>query len=164
MLRPVRTVRVTSKEELDAALASADQITVEGDDELLTYAVNRAAGDSDIWLRELLDLQPSSPRTGNIEVRALSWHVGVVILPIRYFQKNAVALAALGLVAIFAIVGGIGWLLKWPVLALLLPMAAIIAIVALFLSSCRPGSRPPTPVWMRAGPLRSSWVHGSGPM
>jgi hypothetical protein len=45
MLRPVRTVTVTSKEELDAALASADQITVEGDDELLTYAVNEAAGD-----------------------------------------------------------------------------------------------------------------------
>jgi hypothetical protein len=46
MLRPVRTVRVTSKEELDAALATtADQITVEGDDELLSYAINKAAGD-----------------------------------------------------------------------------------------------------------------------
>lgn len=45
MLRPVRTARVTSKEELDAALATADQITVEGDDELLSYAVNKAAGD-----------------------------------------------------------------------------------------------------------------------
>jgi hypothetical protein len=43
MLRPVRTVRVTSKEELDAALAMmADQIT---DDELLSYAINKAAGD-----------------------------------------------------------------------------------------------------------------------
>jgi cobalamin biosynthesis Mg chelatase CobN len=45
MLRPVRTVFVTTKEELDAALATADQITVEGDDELLSYAVNQAAGD-----------------------------------------------------------------------------------------------------------------------
>ena len=45
MLRPVRTVRVATKEELDAALAAADQITVEGDDELLTYAVNKAAGE-----------------------------------------------------------------------------------------------------------------------
>jgi hypothetical protein len=45
MLRPVRTVRVTTKEELDAALATADQITVEGDDELLSYAANKAAGD-----------------------------------------------------------------------------------------------------------------------
>ena len=44
MLRPVRTVRVTTKEELDAALATAaDQVIVEGDDDLLTYAVNTAA-------------------------------------------------------------------------------------------------------------------------
>jgi hypothetical protein len=46
MLRPTRTVRVTTREELDAALATADQVTVEGDDELLTYAVNKAAHDS----------------------------------------------------------------------------------------------------------------------
>jgi hypothetical protein len=45
VLRPVQTVIVTSKEELDAALATADQITVEGDDELLSYAVNKAADD-----------------------------------------------------------------------------------------------------------------------
>jgi hypothetical protein len=45
MLRPVRTVRATTKEEVDAALARADQITVEGDDELLSYAVNKAARD-----------------------------------------------------------------------------------------------------------------------
>jgi hypothetical protein len=35
MLRPARTVRVTTKEEVEVALATADQITVEGDDELL---------------------------------------------------------------------------------------------------------------------------------
>jgi hypothetical protein len=44
MLRPVKTASVTTKEELDVALATADQITVEGDDELLSYAVNKAAG------------------------------------------------------------------------------------------------------------------------
>jgi hypothetical protein len=37
MLRPARTVRVTTKEETDATFATADQITVEGDDKLLTY-------------------------------------------------------------------------------------------------------------------------------
>jgi hypothetical protein len=45
MLRPVRTARATTKEEVDAALATADQITVEGDDELLSYAINKAAVD-----------------------------------------------------------------------------------------------------------------------
>jgi hypothetical protein len=135
---------VTSKEELDAALASADQITAEGDDELLTYAVNKA-GAGDTWLRELLALQPSPPRTGEIGVDAvptvIRWGVGVDILLIRllirYFQKNAVALAALGLLAILAIVGVIGWLHRWPILALLLPVAAVVASVALFLIACQ---------------------------
>jgi len=45
MLRPVRTVLATTKEEVDAALATADQITVEGGDELLSYAVDKAAED-----------------------------------------------------------------------------------------------------------------------
>jgi hypothetical protein len=45
VLRPVKTVLATTKEELDAALATADQITVECDDELLSYAVNKAARD-----------------------------------------------------------------------------------------------------------------------
>src|SRR5690348_1333426 len=44
MLRPVRTARVTTKRELDAALATADQVTIEGDDDLLSYAMNKAAG------------------------------------------------------------------------------------------------------------------------
>jgi hypothetical protein len=43
--RPARIVRVTHESELDAALASADQIVVEGDDRLLTLAVSRATGD-----------------------------------------------------------------------------------------------------------------------
>jgi hypothetical protein len=45
MFRPLLTALVTSKQELDAALATADQITVEGDDDLLSYAVSKAAND-----------------------------------------------------------------------------------------------------------------------
>jgi hypothetical protein len=44
MLRPMRIVRVTTKEELGAALATADQVVVEGDDELLSYAVSSGSG------------------------------------------------------------------------------------------------------------------------
>jgi hypothetical protein len=36
---------VTTKAEFDAALGSADQVIVEGDDELSSYAVSKAAGD-----------------------------------------------------------------------------------------------------------------------
>ncbi len=43
--RAVRTVRVTTRQELDAALDSADQVVVEGDDQLLSYAVARASND-----------------------------------------------------------------------------------------------------------------------
>jgi hypothetical protein len=46
--RPARVVRVTSKEELDSALASADQLIVEGDDRLLSYAVTKAARDAQL--------------------------------------------------------------------------------------------------------------------
>lgn len=45
LFRRAKTVRVGSKEELDAALATADQVIVEGSDELLSYAVNRASRD-----------------------------------------------------------------------------------------------------------------------
>ena len=43
LFRPTRVVRVTSKEELDSALASADQVIVEGDDQLLSYAAAKAS-------------------------------------------------------------------------------------------------------------------------
>ncbi|HLY88785.1 MAG TPA: hypothetical protein VKQ27_07350 [Acetobacteraceae bacterium] len=43
MSRPVRTVHATSKGEIDHALATADRIIVEGDEELLSYAIDRAA-------------------------------------------------------------------------------------------------------------------------
>lgn len=43
MSRPVRTVHATSRGEIDHALATADRIIVEGDDDLLSYAINKAA-------------------------------------------------------------------------------------------------------------------------
>jgi hypothetical protein len=43
-VRPFAAI-VTTQEEFDAALAKADQITVEGDDALLSYAINKAAAD-----------------------------------------------------------------------------------------------------------------------
>ena len=43
MSRQVRTAHATSKGEIDQALPTADRIIVEGDDELLSYAINRAA-------------------------------------------------------------------------------------------------------------------------
>jgi hypothetical protein len=45
LFRPPRIIRVTTEEELDSALASADQVIVEGDDRLLSYAATKASGD-----------------------------------------------------------------------------------------------------------------------
>jgi hypothetical protein len=45
LLQPARIVRVTSEQELDSALGSADQVIVEGDDRLLSYAVSKASND-----------------------------------------------------------------------------------------------------------------------
>jgi hypothetical protein len=44
-LRTARVVRVTTERELDDALASADQVIVEGDDRLLSLAVAKASSD-----------------------------------------------------------------------------------------------------------------------
>ncbi len=46
--RPTRVVHVTSKDELDAALLSADQVIVEGSDQLLSYAVAKASHDPEL--------------------------------------------------------------------------------------------------------------------
>jgi hypothetical protein len=43
--RPSRVVTVTTQEELDSAFGSADELIVEGDDALLSYAANKASGD-----------------------------------------------------------------------------------------------------------------------
>jgi hypothetical protein len=45
LLRPTRIVRATTEQELDSALGSADQVIVEGDGRLLSYAVARASSD-----------------------------------------------------------------------------------------------------------------------
>ena len=68
--RPARVVRVTSKEELDSALASADQVIVEGDDRLLSYAVTKAARDAplsnvDIQMRGRLIYVAENAVTGD---------------------------------------------------------------------------------------------------
>ena len=55
--RPMRIVRVATKEEFDAALATADQVIVEGDDQLLSYAATKA---SQIQSLPELILKPSS--------------------------------------------------------------------------------------------------------
>src|SRR5215472_10524793 len=47
MLPRARIVRVTTKEALDATLllGTADQVIVEGDEQLLSYAIAKASGD-----------------------------------------------------------------------------------------------------------------------
>jgi hypothetical protein len=45
LFQPATTIRVTTKAELDAALKTADKVIVDGDDQLLTYAVAQASGD-----------------------------------------------------------------------------------------------------------------------
>ena len=115
MLRPVQTVRVTTREELDAALATADQITVDGDDELLSYAVNKAAGDPEnqiaVKLEDRRTVWPSPPPSP------------------RRVSKTAVAVAAA--FAIIVIIAGLSWLLfsaptnaPHPVIAAPPPIAA----------------------------------------
>lgn len=57
-LRPPRIVRVTNERELDAALDSADQVIVEGDDRLLSYAVAKASGDPESRVSVELQARP----------------------------------------------------------------------------------------------------------
>lgn len=45
LFRRARIIRVTTEQELESALQSADQVIVEGDDRLLSYAVARASND-----------------------------------------------------------------------------------------------------------------------
>src|SRR5271168_3032322 len=45
--RPSRVVTVTTQQELDSAFGSADELIVEGDDALLSYAATKASGDPD---------------------------------------------------------------------------------------------------------------------
>ena len=45
LFQPKRIVRATTEQEIDSALATADQVVVEGDDQLLSYAVGKASAD-----------------------------------------------------------------------------------------------------------------------
>ncbi len=60
-LRPLRTVHVSTREALDAALRSADRVVVEGDDSLLSYAVKKIAGDTEHQVDIELDPPMPSP-------------------------------------------------------------------------------------------------------
>src|SRR5258708_14414693 len=57
--RPARIIRVPTGQELDSAVGSADQVIVEGDDQLLSYAVTKASNDPlsriavEIWGRSI---------------------------------------------------------------------------------------------------------------
>src|SRR5262249_53093394 len=72
----MRVVRATSKEEFDTALATADQVIVEGDDELLSYAATKASHDPQL-------------SSVDVEVRAHSVSVGRTLAA----GKSAVATA-----------------------------------------------------------------------
>ena len=116
MLRPVRTILATTREEVDTALATADQITVEGDDELLSYAVNKAAGDPEN--RVTIDYGQLS-----------SWFRPTLGSGVQFTPPRG-AMAALALVALVALLSifvvflapASGW-----------PLVAIVAIVAVTL-------------------------------
>lgn len=96
MLRPVRTVSVTTKEELDEALATADQITVEGDDRLLSYAATKAAGDAG----NRIDIEIPPPVTASAPT----------LLTRKRSRQRRFALALLPLVLFLAIgVYGLRW-------------------------------------------------------
>jgi len=61
MFRPTRIVRVTSRQELDSALGSADQLIVEGDEGLLSYAVAKASSDPQNRIAIELEGKPEDP-------------------------------------------------------------------------------------------------------
>ena len=45
LFQPKRIIHATTEQEIDAALETADQVIVEGDDQLLSYAVGKASAD-----------------------------------------------------------------------------------------------------------------------
>jgi hypothetical protein len=118
MVRPVRTVRVTSKEEVDAALATADQVVVEGDDELLTYAINTA--EAGAFKKEFVGVTvPNSAAAlagGKAPVRE-ALHDEVVVFgdehatEPRSRSRSGIAIGV-AVVALLIIAGVIGWYLR----------------------------------------------------
>jgi hypothetical protein len=98
MRRPARTVRVRTKEELDAAFATADQIVVDGDDSLLSYAVSKASNDPENN-QVSVDFEPGPrelPRTGKADVALRVRAVGGISSPLLPLVL-AVAVAVLAI-------------------------------------------------------------------
>src|SRR3984957_7659019 len=98
MLRPARTVRVRTKEELAAAFATADQIVVDGDDSLLSYAVSKASNDPENN-QVSVDFEPGPrelPRTGKADVALRVRAVGGISSPLLPLVL-AVAVAVLAI-------------------------------------------------------------------
>jgi hypothetical protein len=79
LFRPKRIVHATTEQEIDAALETADQVIVEGDDRLLSYAVNQAAADP----LSTIEVE-SGQQTISIDVkpeqRRSEWRRGATIL------------------------------------------------------------------------------------
>jgi len=77
-LRPARIVRATNEQELDSALSSADQVIVEGDDRLLSYAVAKASTDSENQIA--IELWPHSSSVddyaANVITDSPATHIG----------------------------------------------------------------------------------------
>jgi hypothetical protein len=69
-LRPARIVRATNEQELDSALSSADQVIVEGDDRLLSYAVAKASTDSENQIA--IELRPRSFSVGDYAANVIT--------------------------------------------------------------------------------------------
>ena len=110
MVRPTRTVRVTSKEEVDAALATADQVVVEGDDELLTYAINTA--EAGAFKKEFVGV---TVRLGANSAAALAGGKAPVreahATEARSRSRSGIAIGV-AVVALLIIAGAIGWYLR----------------------------------------------------
>ena len=160
MRRPARTVRVRTKEELDAAFATADQIVVDGDDSLLSYAVSKASNDPENN-QVSVDFEPGPrelPRTGKADVALRVRAVGGISSPLlplvlvvavavlailvgAYYYSAAIHISPQGIKPPGPTTPPLVFAPTTPppsdfwsnLPSLMWPLAAIVAIVALFL-------------------------------
>jgi hypothetical protein len=100
-----KTASVTTRAELDAALGRSDEVIVEGDDALLSYALARIAKDPSVELTSATTARvfaPAAPSDGDATLLAPS-----ALLPARGRSPTSRYLAlAVALVAICAVVAG----------------------------------------------------------
>jgi hypothetical protein len=80
---PQRIVHATTEQEIDAALETADQVIVEGDDRLLSYAVNKAAADPETKIK--IEIGETKTQTGHTSKRTGVIRTGVILLPLFGF-------------------------------------------------------------------------------